>query len=130
MIKNTAILALSLTISACTNIKLNSNVDDYFIASHVARDDLYEFYSGQQATESGAILLGRIEGMSCMASQDGRRIDIDISKMKNEAIELLKQDAISRGANAFLVEQCQSFTNAGYGCDRAFLCTGQSYDYE
>lgn len=129
MIKNTTILALILTISACSNIKFNSNVDDYFIASHVARDGLYEFYSGQQAIESGATLLGMIEGKACLAYKHEGYEQYKISQLKAQAIESLKQDALHRGANAYLFEQCRDHSVNSNECAIGIQCVGQAYDY-
>lgn len=126
-IRNYVLAFSAVFLNACGSLSFQTNVDGTYVITSLTNANLQEFSSAQAATESGAILMGAVEGMSCSASN---KIDDDNApKLKKNALELLRQDVINRDANAYVVEQCQSYSNHSYDCDKAVLCTGQAYDY-
>ncbi|MBH0038647.1 hypothetical protein [Pseudoalteromonas sp. SWN166] len=118
------------TITGCSGITYHTDIDNDVlsqeIGTYVNKRDLQQFYSDQEAHESGATLLGRIEGESCDGDGRGNN-NVSYNRSKSNAIDLLKADAMRRGGNAFTINSC-SETSVSY-CDLSVLCTGQAYDY-
>ncbi|MBH0019665.1 hypothetical protein I6F40_04675 [Pseudoalteromonas sp. SWXJ133] len=119
------------TLTGCSGMTYHTDIDNGVlsqeIGTYVNKRDLQQFYSDQEAHESGATLLGRIEGVSC--DGDGRGSNnVSYNRSKSNAIDLLKADAMRRGGNAFTINSC-SETSVPY-CDLSVLCTGQAYDYQ
>jgi len=122
-------LLLLLLCSGCSSITLSTNISEYMIANQIAKHDLYKFRNHQHAIEMGATMMGQIEGLSCTNYKEGRNGTVNKKNLKAEAQSLLKQDDVNRGANAYTIEQCKAVTYAKYECEKAYLCTGQSYIY-
>ncbi|MBH0026378.1 hypothetical protein I6F53_05220 [Pseudoalteromonas sp. SWN29] len=119
------------TITGCSGITYHTDIDNDVlsqeIGTYVNKRDLQQFYSDQEAHESGATLLGRIEGESCDGDGRGNN-NVSYNRSKSNAIDLLKADAMRRGGNAFTINSC-SEASVSY-CDLSVLCTGQAYDYQ
>ncbi|MEH6480494.1 MULTISPECIES: hypothetical protein [Pseudoalteromonas] len=118
------------TITGCSGMTYHTDIDNGVlsqeIGTYVNKRDLQQFYSDQEAHESSATLLGRIEGESCDGDGMGSN-NVSYNRSKSNAIDLLKADAMRRGGNAFTINSC-SGTSVSY-CDLSVLCTGQAYDY-
>ncbi len=118
------------TITGCSSMTYHTDIDNGVlsqeIGTYVNKRDLQQFYSDQEAHESGATLLGRIEAESCDGDGRGKN-NVSYNRSKSNAIDLLKADAMRRGGNAFTINSC-SETSVSY-CDLSVLCTGQAYDY-
>jgi len=118
------------TLTGCSGITYHTDIDNGVlsqeIGTYVNKRDLQQFYSDQEAHESGATLLGRIEGESCDGDGMGSN-NVSYNRSKSNAIDLLKADAMRKGGNAFTINSC-SETSVSY-CDLSVLCTGQAYDY-
>ncbi|TMO74504.1 hypothetical protein CWC16_14395 [Pseudoalteromonas sp. S3776] len=130
MLRVFAAISVFTALTGCSNVTFHTDIDNDVlseeIGTYVKKRDLQQFYSDQEAHESGATLLGRIEGKSC--SGDGRgNSSISYNRSKSESIDLLKADAMRRGANAFTINSCREIS-VSY-CDLSVLCSGQAYDY-
>lgn len=127
----TFILTISLlaSLQGCSGVKFHTNLTGdklkRQVSSHVARNDLQQFYSDQEAHESGANLLGAVKGEVC--SGDGHRLNKKISydRLKSLAIDSLKNNVIRQTGNGFTINSCQE-TFYSY-CDKAVTCYGQAY---
>lgn len=130
MLRFMAIITALATLSGCSNMNFHTDIDNDVlsqeIGTYVNKRDLQQFYSDQEAHESGATLLGRIAGESCDGDGMGNN-NVSYNRSKSNAIDLLKADAMRRGANAFTINSC-SETSVSY-CVLSVLCTGQAYDY-
>ena len=124
--KKTLCTLLLFLCSGCSAVKVSTNINDVMIANQIAKHDLYKFRNHQHANEMGATMMGQVEGLSC---EESRRGTVNKNNLKAEAQSLLKQDAVNLGANAYTIEQCKAVTYAKYECEKAYLCTGQSYSY-
>jgi len=126
MLRVFAAISVLTTLAGCSSMTFHTDIDNDVlseeIGTYVKKRDLQQFYSDQEAHESGATLLGRIEGESC--NGDG---NISYNRAKSNAIDLLKADAMRRGGNAFTINSC-SEVSVSY-CDLSVLCSGQAYDY-
>ncbi|MBQ4832003.1 hypothetical protein J8L70_01995 [Pseudoalteromonas sp. MMG010] len=130
---------LCLLISACTSIRFGTNVTSDIlqtqIIEHVARRDLYQFMDDQSAHESGARLLGRVQGESCYgtnqspadarSSKSNRNIGYEFAY--SQATERLKANVINIDGNAYTINQCRKVALGR--CDIAIQCYGQAYSY-
>ncbi len=130
MLRFIATITVLATITGCSSMTYHTDIDNGVlsqeIGTYVNKRDLQQFYSDQEAHESGATLLGRIEGESCDGDGMGSN-NASYNRSKSNAIDLLKADAMRRGGNAFTINSC-SETSVSY-CDLSVLCTGQAYDY-
>lgn len=130
MLRFIAAITVLATITGCSGMTYHTDIDNGVlsqeIGTYVNKRDLQQFYSDQEAHESGATLLGRIEGGSCDGDGMGSN-NVSYNRSKSNAIDLLKADAMRRGGNAFTINSC-SETSVSY-CDLSVLCTGQAYDY-
>lgn len=124
------IMSVVFVLTGCSGVTFHTDIDNGVlsqeIGTYVNKRDLQQFYSDQEAHESGATLLGRIEGESCDGDGMGSN-NVSYNRSKSNAIDLLKADAMRRGGNAFTINSC-SETSVSY-CDLSVLCTGQAYDY-
>ncbi|KPZ57447.1 MULTISPECIES: hypothetical protein [Pseudoalteromonas] len=130
MLRVFAAISVFTALTGCSNVTFHTDIDNDVlseeIGTYVKKRDLQQFYSDQEAHESGATLLGRIEGESC--NGDGRgNSSISYNRSKSESIDLLKADAMRRGGNAFTINSCREIS-VSY-CDLSVLCSGQAYDY-
>ncbi|TMP19593.1 hypothetical protein [Pseudoalteromonas sp. S2893] len=130
MLRVFAAITVLTTLAGCSSVTFHTDIDNDVlseeIGTYVKKRDLQQFYSDQEAHESGAKLLGRIEGESC--NGDGRGDNnISYNHLKSNAIDLLKADAMRRGGNAFTINSCSEIS-VSY-CDLSVLCSGQAYDY-
>lgn len=121
--------SILLCLSGCSSFTFHTNLDENYIANEVAHHGLYKFYSGQEANESGAKLIGTATGFSCLPYNPLGYEQYEISQLKGLAIDNLKQDILRLGANAYLVEQCHDYSNNSNECDKGQRCVGQAYDY-
>ena len=130
MLRVIATISVLTTLAGCSGMTYHTDIDNGVlsqeIGTYVNKRDLQQFYSDQEAHESGATLLGRIEGESCDGDGRGNN-NVSYNRSKSNAIDLLKADAMRRGGNAFTINSC-SETSVSY-CDLSVLCTGQAYDY-
>ena len=130
MLRFIAAITVLATITGCSGMTYHTDIDNGVlsqeIGTYVNKRDLQQFYSDQEAHESGATLLGRIEGESCDGDGMGNN-NVSYNRSKSNAIDLLKADAMRRGGNAFTINSC-SGTSVSY-CDLSVLCTGQAYGY-
>ncbi|GAA80480.1 hypothetical protein P20495_2995 [Pseudoalteromonas sp. BSi20495] len=124
-------LSLLIILAGCSGARFHTNITKDILAdqvsTRVARGDLQQFYSDQEAHESGAKLLGRVEGQFCINKNHDTKPNISYNRAKSHAIDALKNDTMNRGGNAFTINSC-SETSVSY-CDLSVLCTGQAYDY-
>ena len=130
MLRVFAVISVLTTLAGCSSVTFHTDIDNDVlseeIGTYVKKRDSQQFYSDQEAHESGATLLGRIEGESC--NGDGRGDNnISYNRLKSNAIDLLKADAMRRGGNAFTINSCSEIS-VSY-CDLSVLCSGQAYDY-
>ena len=69
MLRFIAAITVLATITGCSGMTYHTDIDNGVlsqeIGTYVNKRDLQQFYSDQEAHESGATLLGRIEGESC-----------------------------------------------------------------
>ncbi|KDC55677.1 MULTISPECIES: hypothetical protein [unclassified Pseudoalteromonas] len=125
------IMSVVFVLTGCSGVTFHTDIDNGVlsqeIGTYVNKRDLQQFYSDQEAHESGATLLGRIEGESCDGDGMGSN-NVSYNRSKSNAIDLLKADAMRRGGNAFTINSC-SETSVSY-CDLSVLCSGQAYDYQ
>ncbi|KDC49088.1 hypothetical protein [Pseudoalteromonas fuliginea] len=125
------IMSVVFVLTGCSGVTFHTDIDNGVlsqeIGTYVNKRDLQQFYSDQEAHESGATLLGRIEGESCDGDGMGSN-NVGYNRSKSNAIDLLKADAMRRGGNAFTINSC-SETSVSY-CDLSVLCSGQAYDYQ
>jgi len=123
-------MSVVFVLTGCSGVTFHTDIDNGVlsqeIGTYVNKRDLQQFYSDQEAHESGATLLGRIEGESCDGDGMGSN-NVSYNRSKSNAIDLLKADAMRRGGNAFTINSC-SETSVSY-CDLSVLCSGQAYDY-
>ncbi|ASM50940.1 hypothetical protein PESP_a3071 [Pseudoalteromonas espejiana DSM 9414] len=132
MMRIIATISILTTLAGCSSgVTFHTNIDNDVLSQkvgeHVARGDLQQFYSDQEAHESGATLLGRVEGQICMSHDRNVEGTISDNRAKSNAIHELKNNVINRGANAFTINSC-SKTATSY-CHEAMLCSGQAYNY-
>lgn len=125
------IMSVVFVLTGCSGVTFHTDIDNGVlsqeIGTYVNKRDLQQFYSDQEAHESGATLLGRIEGESCDGDGMGSN-NVSYNRSKSNAIDLLKADAMRRDGNAFTINSC-SETSVSY-CDLSVLCSGQAYDYQ
>ncbi|MEM5548521.1 hypothetical protein [Pseudoalteromonas fuliginea] len=125
------IMSVVFVLTGCSGVTFHTDTDNGVlsqeIGTYINKRDLQQFYSDQEAHESGATLLGRIEAESCDGDGLGSN-NVSYNRSKSNAIDLLKADAMRRGGNAFTINSC-SETSVSY-CDLSVLCSGQAYDYQ
>lgn len=130
MLRVFAVISVLTTLAGCSSVTFHTDIDNDVlseeIGTYVKKRDLQQFYSDQEAHESGATLLGRIEGESCNGDVRGDN-NISYNRLKSNAIDLLKADAMRRGGNAFTINSCSEIS-VSY-CDLSVLCSGLAYDY-
>ncbi len=131
MLRVFAVISVLTTLAGCSSVTFHTDIDNDVlseeIGTYVKKRDLQQFYSDQEAHESGATLLGRIEGESCNGDGWGKNNNVSYNRLKSNAIDLLKADAMRRGGNAFTINSCSEIS-VSY-CDLSVLCSGQAYDY-
>jgi hypothetical protein len=131
MLRIFAVTCVLTALAGCSGVTYHTNINNDVlgdeIGTYVNKRDLHQFYSDQQAHESGASLLGRIEGESCNGDGRGTNSNVSYNRAKSSAIDSLKADAMRRGGNAFTINSCREIS-VSY-CDLSVLCTGQAYDY-
>jgi hypothetical protein len=131
MLRVFAAITVLTTLAGCSSVTFHTDIDNDVlseeIGTYVKKRDLQQFYSDQEAHESGATLLGRIEGESCNGDGWGKNNNVSYNRLKSNAIDLLKADAMRRGGNAFTINSCSEIS-VSY-CDLSVLCSGQAYDY-
>lgn len=118
-----------LGLTSCSNVTFHTNLDGNYIAREVASNDLYQFPTGQAANESGASLLGAVNGLSCLPYRRDGYKKYEVSQLKGLAIEDLKLEVLRIGANAYIVEQCRTYSDGSNQCSKGIQCIGQAYDY-
>ncbi|ALQ07356.1 hypothetical protein WNY97_10530 [Pseudoalteromonas fuliginea] len=125
------IMSVVFVLTGCSGVTFHTDIDNGVlsqeIGTYINKRDLQQFYSDQEAHESGATLLGRIEAESCDGDGLGSN-NVSYNRSKSNAIDLLKADAMRKGGNAFTINSC-SETSVSY-CDLSVLCSGQAYDYQ
>ncbi|MEI8704360.1 hypothetical protein P4S71_04285 [Pseudoalteromonas sp. B62] len=124
-------MSVVFVLTGCSGVTFHTDIDNGVlsqeIGTYINKRDLQQFYSDQEAHESGATLLGRIEAESCDGDGLGSN-NVSYNRSKSNATDLLKADAMRRGGNAFTINSC-SETSVSY-CDLSVLCSGQAYDYQ
>ncbi|ATG59001.1 MULTISPECIES: hypothetical protein [Pseudoalteromonas] len=130
MLRIFAVTCVLTALTGCSGVTYHTNINNDVlgdeIGTYVNKRDLHQFYSDQQAHESGASLLGRIEGESCHGDGRGENNNVSYNRAKSSAIDSLKADAMRKGGNAFTINSCRE-TPQSY-CDISVTCTGQAYD--
>lgn len=130
MLRIFAVTCVLTALTGCSGVTYHTNINNDVlgdeIGTYVNKRDLHQFYSDQQAHESGASLLGRIVGESCNGDGRGANSNVSYNRAKSSAIDSLKADAMRRGGNAFTINSCRE-TPRSY-CDISVTCTGQAYD--
>jgi len=101
---------LATTLVGCSSISFHTNVNNdalsKTISTRASRQDLQQFPNDQVAHQSGATLLGRVTGESCQGDGDSKEHNLSYDRSKSQAINLLKNDVIQRGGNAFTLNIC------------------------
>lgn len=127
MLRIFIILSFFVSLISCSGVSVQTRVGiSQKINIFGAKRDLQQFYSDQEAHESGAILLGSVEGEICHGDGIGKTQSLLYNSATPEAIDLLKEDVIRKSGNAFTINSC--IENSLSYCDVSALCTGQAYD--
>lgn len=118
---------LTLGLSACSNIKLNSNFKPQ--AEISIRGSVVEEYSREELSHYQYRFLGPVMTNYCHIKDreplPQRRAETIPSK--EAFIRVLKSEAQAKGANAMVFEQCNLIAST-YDCEHHYRCTANAYD--
>jgi hypothetical protein len=130
MLRIFAVTCVLTTLTGCSGVTYHSNISNDVLAdeigTYVNKRDLHQFYNDQQAHESGATLLGPINGRSCSGDGKGKQEKVSFNRAKSNAIDSLKEDTMRKGGNTFTINACKQSPQPY--CDISVTCTGQAYD--